>query len=955
MRAPRPAARLVVAATSLSLLAGTAALAAASPSTAPPDPGTPARTVPFQLVEDRPVEDRLARPEDRYAVAGGCYTVEVAGAGHLVRAGDRLALGAQDAALPLHFQPTRLGEYLLAVDEGPDRRWPGAWWSLRSYLAAPAGPAGGTHVSVATEPSTDAEWRLVAAGADPEARSEDAPPSFVLTVPQRGLVLTASGGRLALAPQGATPAELVLRHVADGRGCAVWPEVETGADRDPQPVAEHLADRARGFFEAHVHGMAFEFLGGELRCGRPWHPYGVEHALGNCQDEGNPFNAVLEVGLAGQSPTDPVASYDPVGWPTFSYWPQHDTLTHEQFYWRWVERAWAGGLRLVTNLLVDNVALCQAFPVKRNSCNEMDGVRLQAQRLFELQDYVDAQNGGPGEGWLRIVTTPAQARQVINDGRLAVVLGIEVSELFDCREVLDQPQCTQEEVDERLQEVFDMGVRQMELVNKFDNALSGVTGDAGATGPVVNTGNKSVTGHYWDMRSCEPGGHGHEHGVTEGTEHDKLQISPTDATPEGVDALAGRVLDQFGGISSVVAPVYGPGPHCNTRGLTDLGKHLITRMVELGMVFDPDHMSAKAQRQALDLVGRLWAQEQERAAEEGRPAVRPAVISSHSWGNDVVYQRIYKEAGVVAPRTRDAAGFVDSWLKHKRFAQQAPQGYDLGMGYGADTNGLGGQPGPRRSPKVPLDYTGGFEAPLGGVRLAQQRSGVKAYDVNRDGVAHYGLFADWYRELALAADEKAPAQGGAAAILDDMLDGAETYLQLWERAVYGGGECVRDGSRLQVEDLHAALGGDLDRFLRAAGMPADRDGAAYRYCVEGEDGAPAVVDVLLDDRGVATAVSEPRPVPAGLRGRGAAAPEPAAETAGPAVPHTAGDGHGPDQHAEHPRHAAGDGDAVVPLGGTVALSGGTPAGPDLSLPLTAAVVLLLAQAGAVRLVQAGRR
>jgi hypothetical protein len=71
------------------------------------------------------------------------------------------------------------------------------------------------------------------------------------------------------------------------------------------------------------------------------------------------------------------------------------------------------------------------------------------------------------------------------------------------------------------------------------------------------------------MRGCEPEGHGHEHGVS-GDEHDRTQASPTDATPgEGIDALAGRVLDEFGGITrGFVAPAYGPGPHCNSRGLT---------------------------------------------------------------------------------------------------------------------------------------------------------------------------------------------------------------------------------------------------------------------------------------------------------------------------------------------------------------------------------------------------
>ncbi len=29
-----------------------------------------------------------------------------------------------------------------------------------------------------------------------------------------------------------------------------------------------------------------------------------------------------------------------------------------------------------------------------------------------LERYVDAQNGGPGMGWYRIVTSPAQARKV---------------------------------------------------------------------------------------------------------------------------------------------------------------------------------------------------------------------------------------------------------------------------------------------------------------------------------------------------------------------------------------------------------------------------------------------------------------------------------------------------------------------------------------------------------------
>jgi hypothetical protein len=861
-RLPRARALLgvtAIAAASLTAVSGAVPEAAA-------DVRGSAATQGFALVKDRPVDSRLPQPEDRYAVAGGCYTVQAGTAGFVTRDGSALGLSRDaKAATPFHFQATRLGEYLLATNEGRDTSHPKAWWDVRGYAAAatPQAPLVGSldpGLTVATAPSADAEWRLVAAGKNPEAKRSGQ--TYQLSVPSRDEVLAVEDGALALAPTGTPAAPLTLRHVRDdnprdgdrnGTACASWPEIETGAVGRPQPAKGSSAQAVKGFFEAHVHGMAFEFLGGKVRCGRPWHPYGVEYALGDCRKDGNVYNGVLEVGLAGQSPTDPVTSYDPVGWPTFDYWPQHDTLTHEQFYWRWLERAYLGGLRLYVNLLVDNTALCQVFPVKKNSCNEMDGVRLQAQRLHELQDYIDAQSGGPGEGWLRIVTTPTEARRTINAGRLAVVLGIEVSELFDCREVLDQPQCTTQQIDDRLQEVFDMGVRQMELVNKFDNALSGVTGDGGTTGIVVNSGNKQVTQHYWDMRTC-PEDVPHTHGP-QGTEHDKTQPNlADDAVPvEGVDALAGRVLNEFGAAKGFAAPVYGNGPHCNSRGLTALGKHLIGKMVAKGMVFDPDHMSASAQRQALDFLEKELVPAERAAARREKRAPRvPALVSSHSWANDVVYQRIYQQRGVVAPRTGDAAAFADRWAVRKAWAKKYAPKDLFGLGYGADTNGLGGQPGARTTPKVPFSYARPWQAPIGGVQLRQQISGVRTYDINRDGVPHYGLFADWYREVQLAADEKHKAEGGGRAVLTDMLNAPEAYLRQWERGVYGAGSCVNDQSTLQAEDLHAALGLNTEGFLHAVGQPQDRSGDAYVYCVATAAGTTGLAEVTFDDNGRAT-------------------------------------------------------------------------------------------------------
>ena len=255
-------------------------------------------------------------------------------------------------------------------------------------------------------------------------------------------------------------------------------------------------------------------------------PVRRRRALQDCPDHGP--NGIGAIGENTLSYGNPVGTHDTRGWPMLKDWPHHASLTHEQTYYKWVERSWRAGLRLFVNLLVDNEVLCTAYPLKQNSCNEMDGVRLQAKRLRELQDYVDAQNGGPGKGWFRIVTTPAQARRVINEGKLAVVMGIEVSKLFDCG-VQDGSRSAQAQVDARLKEVYDLGVRSMEIVNKFDNGFAGVAGDGGTTGVVVNNGNKVETGRYWQMGPC-----------ADPHNHDKEQLARRPAPDR--DQLAGNIL-----------------------------------------------------------------------------------------------------------------------------------------------------------------------------------------------------------------------------------------------------------------------------------------------------------------------------------------------------------------------------------------------------------------------------
>src|SRR5439155_1733657 len=56
------------------------------------------------------------------------------------------------------------------------------------------------------------------------------------------------------------------------------------------------------------------------------------------------------------------------------------------------------------------------------------------------------------------------------------------------------------------------------------------------------------------------------------------------------------------GITSGTVPAYPPAPHCNTRGLTELGRYLERRMMQKHMIINPDHMSQRGVDDTLTLL-----------------------------------------------------------------------------------------------------------------------------------------------------------------------------------------------------------------------------------------------------------------------------------------------------------------------------------------------------------------
>jgi hypothetical protein len=178
------------------------------------------------------------------------------------------------------------------------------------------------------------------------------------------------------------------------------------------------------------------------------------------------------------------------------------------------------------------------------------------------------------------------------------------------------------------------------------------------------------------------------------------------------------------------------------------------------------------------------------------------------------WPRIWKLGGMAFPGHSAATGYVKDWEKYR--PRSTP--YKFGWGYGADLGGLSQQPDARAGLHYP------FKSPDGKVTLSRERTGDRTFDYNTDGVAHYGLYADWFHDLG---------QVGGRRLSKDLWDGAEAYLEMWERA--DGIRTPRCHIRRKITARglwKIRLRRRWDTLLRSYGQPQQRN-RAWSWCVRG--------------------------------------------------------------------------------------------------------------------------
>lgn len=461
------------------------------------------------------------------------------------------------------------------------------------------------------------------------------------------------------------------------------------------------------------------------------------------------------------------------GHPQHDGWPRWDSVTHQSVYEDWLFRAVRGGLRLMVVHAVNSELMCALVETTLTS-NDMEAVDRQLDAAWAFQAHIDDKSGGPGLGWYRIVETPGQARRVMEEGKLAVVLGIEVDNLFDCRQEGDLDEVA---LSARLDAYFARGVRHLFPVHFKDNGFGGTAyqndlqqrvGSPAPTFPdvgnlVVNLAAKVVLETAWAALGSL-----------------RYPVRAEDGTANGYTREGGWQ---------------------NVRGLSATGKLLIREMIVRGMIIDVDHMSRRTRGDTLEICEEL----------------NYPVVSGHTGFVDISKESKRHEGNLTLAeleRIRNLRGMVNiivhqggrdeietftspgqTQIEHTcgNSSNTLIQAYKYaiakipgrGVGFGTDLNGFAGLLGPRfgkdaqsQDEKNPLTSTthDKFIAVATGEELERTHTvGDRTFDFNVDGLAHVGMLPD------LIADWQ--AQGLTDKELEPLLSSAEGYVDVWETAM----------------------------------------------------------------------------------------------------------------------------------------------------------------------------
>lgn len=418
-------------------------------------------------------------------------------------------------------------------------------------------------------------------------------------------------------------------------------------------------------------------------------------------------------GSTGQHPLSGY-QYGFDGWPSIA-----EQGVHAQMYVDWIRRAWQGGLRLMVAHSVNNRLLGE---LNGNNGLATDDPSVADRQIAAIKAMV-----GRHPDFMEVALTPKDARRIIHQGRLAIVLGIEGDQLAGLRiNEGDNVQALTNYLDHIY---LDLGVRHVFPIHLADNVFGGCA----IYNAFWDNNSWYLNGTVFDARS--PASLGIPDPI-----YFRLPL-PNDFYETGFQAIATIMQGLNFRISP---PIIGNGlPVANARSLTDIGQTLILELMKRHMIIDTDHSGYLARNRILDIVSARNYPVVSGHCGFTELSLSPAVtddlekVAAESDNTPTVVGRLAMLNAMVSPITfsketdswgtlvqNDCPGSAKTWAQQYLYAIDKFGGHNVGLGtdYGL-THGIS----PRFGFNASFGASGDYSR-AGLVQAFRQTNGIRYFE-----------------------------------------------------------------------------------------------------------------------------------------------------------------------------------------------------------------------------------
>jgi microsomal dipeptidase-like Zn-dependent dipeptidase len=539
-----------------------------------------------------------------------------------------------------------------------------------------------------------------------------------------------------------------------------------------------------GWVDMHTHPASQDAFGGEFFFGGI--DGNISQALGNCSCSHAFPQFPDNIPIAGGLPVPVVTGcYNFIrkrlvqpyeqhsvweGYPNFSNWPNHNSKLHQQMWWEWIDRARRGGQRVMVALAHNSQCLADASESARTPIDDKGSMLAQIatiKRMVANHPTIMA-----------IARNAAQMRSIVQSGRLAIILGVEMDNIgnfynpaFRAGNVAYNPNPTNQDIINEIDELWRNDIRYIFPIHITNNVFGGAALYGSASEKLLfNVSNNYNTGARFNVEPSDSTAWkalgwrnalgNRDAGDIEATNklNELYGLCRNDFIP---DFIPCQLINPYQYDYGEYVRLNNASGHRNALGLTDRGRFAVRYMMRKGMLIDIDHMSDKAADETINI-----ALENNYPVNAGHVIPRGEDASINAGGERTKSNRqlrqIIQTGGMIGSGHGGEASIFARLLGN--LAQLT--GYK-NIAFGTDVN-------IDVLPAAPATDSGRLVSnPIG---LSDLTTGNKTWNFatyNSDGVSHYGLMPEYVQSVMQACSSRTVA--------NTLWRGTEYFAQMWEK------------------------------------------------------------------------------------------------------------------------------------------------------------------------------